>query len=211
MKTLIESIFGSDIIKKDINITNVDTACQLVVSTLEDALHMKAHDAIKEDLSDVIWDPDEWYLVYCSSDISGFTSAVIYLQYNKSRVGCESTFPVRLTVYIDLDKTNKDNLVCVNVIECGMYEDWYYQFCSSVRAENIEGYTGLKDRFFKTNNNQILEYLRKLFIKFKKSVSKGDFDNVFENTYLKTYATNGHKYEQIAHDELNKLLKKLVK
>lgn len=209
MKTLIESIFGSDIIKKDINITNKDTACQLVVSALEDALHMKSHDAVKEDLSDVIWDPDEWYLVYCPSD-EWFPNA-IYLQYNRSRADCESTFPIRLTVYIDLDKTNKDNLVSVNVIECSMYEDWYYQFCSSVRTVNIEDYTGLKDRFFKTNNNQILEYLRKLFIKFKKSVSKGDFDNVFENTYLKTYATNGRKYEQIAHDELNKLLKKLVK
>lgn len=209
MKSLVESLFDRDIVKKDINITNVGTACQLVVSTLEDALHMKAHDAIKEDLSDVIWDPDEWYLVYCPSD-EWFPSA-IYLQYNRSRVDCESTFPIRLTVYIDSDKTNKDNLVFVNVIECSVYEDWYYQFCSSVGAKNIEGYTGLKDRFFKTNNNQILEYLRKLFIKFKNSISKGDFDNVFENTYLKTYATNGRKYEQIAHDELNKIFKKLVK
>jgi len=208
MKSLVESLFDHDIVKKDINITNIDTACQLVVSALEDALHMKAHDVMEKKLDDVIWDPDKWYLVYCPGT-GGFAGA-IYLQYNRSRVGCENIYPIRLTVYLDSDKTNKDNLVFADVIECSMYEDWYYQFSSSVRGENIQN-TGLKDPFFKTDNNQILEYLSKLFIKFKKGVSKGDFDNVFENTYLKTYATNGRKYEQIAYDELNKLFKKLVK
>lgn len=226
MRTLIESLFDTDIIAKDPTITSCAEANEAVVKELESALHMKTYDAAKKDLSKILWTPGKWTLVQYFEP--GTDESCIYLQYNKSygSYGADSiNMPIRLRLTIN----QTEEQVYVNDIRCEIYKDFDYQIDAGVRGMGIYSNTSMKQRFFKfghfdgvpdqddaKNISKILKYLNKLFVDFKKRVSNGEFDKVFEYIYLSYYCPAGldkryQNYTTDAYNTLNAIFKKMIK
>lgn len=228
MKSLVESLFDTYLVTKDPVITTCADANEAVVGSLEGALHMKAQDAMKKDLTKTLWIADKWTLVDCFEPKTNV--AAIYMQYNKSYIPDElktekevEFFNMPIRIRIDIFQSQE--MIYIHNISCELLEDLDFQMESSVKGTEILNRTGLKNRFFRSadvegidaksidskNTTKILKYLDNLFVNFKKSIIKGEFDEVFRYIYLINHTVGGQKYSGVTRDALNKIFNKLIK
>ena len=228
MKSLVESLFDTDLVTNDPVITTCAEANEAVVKSLEGALHMKVQDAMKKDLTKTLWIADKWTLVDCFEPKTNI--ATIYMQYNKSYIPGElkaeeevEFFNMPIRIRIDIFQAQEQ--IYIHNISCELFEDLDFQMESSVNRVEIHNRTGLKNRFFRSidvegidtksidskNTAKILKYLDNLFVNFKKSIINGEFDEVFRYIYLINHTESGQKYSGVARDALNKIFNKLIK
>lgn len=219
MKTLIESLFGDNITNNP-EVTSLKIAGQLTIDSIKKAIHDKnptvtvmTNDSIIIKEKDV-WRRDKWILAYL--ELEDFDNITIYLQYNKpykpytlDGYDDEDIYSIRLKIRITQSQIDNE-LISINYIECEIFRNLDYQIGSVYRFGDIEKYTGLKNRYFNKNAIGITKYFGKLFGDFKKSVSEGDFNEVFKYLYLHNHGTGRH-YESEASRNLNKILNKLIK
>ncbi len=228
MKSLVESLFDTDLVTKDPVITTCAEANETVVGSLEGVLHMKAQDAMKKDLTKTLWIADKWTLVDCFEPATNV--AVIYMQYNKSFIPDklkteEEVEFFNMPIRIRIDISQAQELIYIHNISCELFEDLDFQMESWIRGTEMLNRTGLKNRFFRSadvegidtkgidseNTAKILKYLDNLFVNFKKSIIKGEFDDVFRYIYLINHTVGGQKYSGVARNTLNKIFYKLIK
>lgn len=214
MKTLVESIFGDNIANNP-EVTSLKTAGQLTIDSIKKAIHDKnlivmTKDSFPAKEKDV-WLRDKWVLAYLELD--KIDNVTIYLQYNKPYTldgyDEEDIYSIRLIIRITQSQIDNE-VISINDIECEIFRGLEYQIASAYRFGDIEKYTGVKNRYFNMNALGITKYFGKLFSGFKKSVSEGDFNEVFKYLYLHNHETGRH-YESEASRNLNKAFNKLVK
>ena len=220
MKTLVESIFGDNITSNP-SITSLKAAGELAIESIEKALHER-RTIITPKTSRIIWKTDgkkdKWFLVYVDDIQDMADDKIIYLQCNKL-YALQDKYPydeeydnyqIRLIVRIS-QSMDDESMICVNSIICDIFKDMVFQTSSSYLNAEIGKYTGLKHRYFNEEPLDIIKYLDKLFVNFKKSVSNGEFDEVLKYLYLHNHTTSGTRYEQEAFNILEKTFGKIVK
>lgn len=206
MRHLSESIFG-DNIKSNVNISDIDTAVDLIVNSLESKLKLKCltlNDVYKD--SD-IW-KEGWHLYRIKNLI--WDHETIYLQnsINIPESLSNETLSIRFQVFIEQNR--KD--LYVSILGFDVFEN-YNIIARYVykRRRPLTIWTSIQNAHLSTNFEGVLSYLINAFWTFKQFASHGiTFDEIKKKTIEHYFCKVKRKKERL-EDEVEKELDKAAK